>query len=206
MKIKILKDSGKPLILVFLGYSFIPECLKSLETGEFDLAVIYDYKSLDFDAEFKNSLKGREIYLIAWSMGVWAANLVLNGVVVKKSIAINGTPLGIDDKFGIPREIFQKSIDEFDFENFKKICFLKELGRVDFGFSEYPKLELESIFSNANSQVQNTIEWDVAIISKKDFIFPPKACDEYFLCRKIHINAPHFVFFSFKSFGEILEV
>ena len=40
-----------------------------------DLLVCYDYRSLDFDFTL---LQGyQEIRLIAWSMGVWAASMVL---------------------------------------------------------------------------------------------------------------------------------
>ncbi|WKW29221.1 DUF452 family protein [Campylobacter fetus subsp. venerealis bv. intermedius] len=120
MKIDIIKKDGKKLILLFLGYSFTPSCVEHLEVGDFALAVIYDYSELEFDHSF---LKDKDIYLVSWSMGVWAANLVLKNIPLKKSIAINGTPFGIDEKYGINAGNFYKTITNYDFENFKKFCF-----------------------------------------------------------------------------------
>ncbi|MBP3224995.1 MAG: DUF452 family protein [Campylobacter sp.] len=208
MKFEFLKqiDESSPLILVFLGYSFTPDCLKHLKIPQkCDLCVVYDYTDLEIGGEFKDSLKGREIYLLAWSMGVWAANLTLGEFEFKKCVAINGTPFGIDEKFGITRSVFENEILKFDFENFKKLCFLSDLKSVNFSFSENPKAELEAIF-RANSRIcENKISWDKVYISKKDFIFPPKAC-EWFECEKIYLNAPHFVFFKFSDFGEFFEI
>lgn len=206
MKIEFVKNNNKKLILLFLGYSFLPSCIKHLKLEEYDLCVVYDYSSLEFD---KQILKEKEIYLIAWSMGVWAANLVLDGMSLKRAIAINGTPFGIDDELGIPKAAFKKSIDEFDFDEFKKICFLKELTKVDFSFNQNAKFELENIYLNSSKPVQNTIKWDKFIISKKDFVFPPKAVqkasDKLEVKYEI-INAPHFIFFNYKGFGDIVEI
>ncbi|AII14360.1 putative protein (DUF452 domain) [Campylobacter iguaniorum] len=206
MKIEFVKNSGKKLILLFLGYSFLPSCIKHLELTGYDLCVVYDYSSLEFDRQI---LEGKEIYLVAWSMGVWAANLALAGVKLKQAIAINGTPFGIDDERGIPKIAFKKSIDEFNFDEFKKICFLKELAKVDFDFNQNAKFELESLYLNSSKPVQNNVKWDKFIISKKDFVFPPKAVQKVAgeLGSKCEIiNAPHFAFFGYKSFGEIVEI
>ncbi|RAZ61070.1 pimeloyl-ACP methyl esterase BioG family protein, partial [Campylobacter hyointestinalis] len=69
MKIDLIKDKKK-LILLFLGYSFTPSSVKHLNIDDYGLCVVYDYSDLKFDYEI---LKEKEIYLIAWSMGVWAA-------------------------------------------------------------------------------------------------------------------------------------
>ncbi|CZE51258.1 pimeloyl-ACP methyl esterase BioG family protein [Campylobacter geochelonis] len=202
MKLEIVKNSGGKVVLLFLGYSFLPECVKHLELGEFDLYVVYDYCDMKLDTSF---LQGKELYLVAWSMGVWACSLALKGFEFKKAIAINGTPCGIDDEFGIAKMAFKKSIDEFDFDGFKKICFLKDLEKINFSFNKNAKLELENIYKNSDKKAIDSICWDKAIISKKDFVFPPKSC-EWFKCQKEFINAPHFPFFYYKSFGEILEI
>lgn len=219
MKISLIKNSEKPnkdIFLVFLGYSFLPECLNFLESNlnacKCDICVVYDYSNLDIDKEkLLSILKDKNIYLLAWSMGVWAFNLLLNkgeftNLNFCKKVAINGTPFGINDEFGIPKNVFKKSIDEFDFDEFKKICFLKDLKKVEFKFNQNPKFELEQIytFCKEEKKYENSF-WDKVIISKKDFIFPPKAC-EWFLCKKERINAPHFPFFYIKDIGTIFEI
>lgn len=204
MKIDLIKDKKK-LILLFLGYSFTPSSVKHLNIDDYGLCVVYDYSDLKFDYEI---LKEKEIYLIAWSMGVWAANLVLKDIKLKTAVAINGTPFGIDDEFGIKKDIFYKSISDYDFESFKKLCFLgiSENKIKDFKFNQNAKFELINLYKNASQKNEDHINWNKAIISKKDLIFPSKVCLDYFKQKAVCINAPHFVFFKFKSFGEIFEI
>lgn len=217
MKIEFFKSKSdsKKIILVFLGYSFLPECLSSLKKTicgkECDLCVVYDYSRLDF-VNLYEIIKNKEIYLIAWSMGVWAVNLVFSDDKFKdlnlvQKIAINGTIYGIDEERGIPKDVFKKSIDEFDFDNFKRLCFLKDISRVNFDFNPNSKFELEQIykFSQQNNKIIDIVNFDKTIISKKDFIFPIKAY-ENLTCKKEFINAPHFPFFCFESLGDIFEV
>ncbi|ASM34789.1 Biotin synthesis protein BioG [Campylobacter sputorum subsp. bubulus] len=217
MQVKFIKNNAKnkKLILIFLGYSFLPQCLNVLiantQKKEFDLCVVYDYSNLNFDI-LQDILQYKHIYLIAWSMGVWAANLVFqsdkfNDINLIKKVAINGTIYGIDDERGIPKNLFKKSIDEFDFENFKRLCFLKDLDKVDFEFGKNPKNELEQIyiFSQQNNKIKDSLNIDKTIISKRDFIFPTTAYTNL-TCEKKFINAPHFPFFYFKNFGEIFEI
>ncbi|MDY6057252.1 MAG: DUF452 family protein, partial [Campylobacter lanienae] len=73
MKMDLIKDSKK-LIVLFLGYGFDKSSISHLELGDYGLLVVSDYSDLGFDKEM---LIDKDIYLIAWSMGVWAANLAL---------------------------------------------------------------------------------------------------------------------------------
>ena len=107
MRIKQLTPDreNRPLALIFLGYAFTPECLSSVDFGNYDVSVVYDYQTLEFEdlmawEKIQNST--RESFLIAWSMGVWAANRFASGLEFQKAVAINGTPFGIHKNFGIP--------------------------------------------------------------------------------------------------------
>lgn len=194
------RDDGRPLVLLFLGYAFTPESVSHLSTGPYDLAVVHDYRNLDFDRGF---LKNRKIILVAWSMGVWAANKVLAGVPLQSAVAINGTPFGIHDRFGIPRETFRKTIEDFDFELFKKWCFLADISKADFPFSENPEDELRALYEASSEPVSQNIAWTKTIVSKKDLVFPPKA-SECFECPVRILPAPHYPFFKLRSVEEIL--
>ncbi|ARR01573.1 DUF452 domain protein [Campylobacter vicugnae] len=204
MKIDLIKDAKK-LIVLFLGYGFDKSSISHLELGDYGLLVVSDYSNLSFDREI---LANKDIYLISWSMGVWAANLALKNTPLKVAIAINGTPFGIDEKYGIKKDIFYKSISEFDFESFKKLCFLgiNEQKFKDFTFNKNAKIELINLYKNAILPCENAISWDRAYISKRDLVFDNRAVLEYFKDKARIINAPHFIFFNFKSFGEIVEI
>ncbi len=206
MKTAWLKNTGSGrLALVFLGYSFTPSCLAHIDLKGFDALLVYDYTSLEIDAEI---LKGREIWLAAWSMGAWTANRVFTGLAhsnLKRAVAINGTPFGIDETRGIKRADFAASIENFDFASFKKLCFLSELKRANFEFNPDPLTELKTLYAEASKPCENVISWDKAIISKRDLVFPPSAC-EWFACPKTYLNAPHFPFFKFESLEQIFEI
>ena len=204
MKMDLIKDSKK-LIVLFLGYGFDKSSISHLKLGDYGLLVVSDYSDLGFDKEI---LIDKDIYLIAWSMGVWAANLALKNTPLKVAIAINGTPFGIDEKYGIKKDIFYKSISEFDFEGFKRLCFLgiNEQKLKDFTFNQNTKIELINLYKNAILPCDNAISWDRAYVSKRDLVFDNRAVLEYFKDKARIINAPHFAFFNFKSFGEIVEI
>ena len=70
----------------------------------------------EFDASLLKEY--REINVIGWSMGVWAATQVMGklqetdtALVIKNSIAINGTPYPIDDTYGIPTAIYHGTLE-----------------------------------------------------------------------------------------------
>ncbi len=193
-------SSKRPLVLFFLGYAFTPESIAHLDSGTYDLSAVYDYRSLDLD---KSVLEKREIILVAHSMGVWAANKVLKDVPLKQAIAINGTPFGIHDTFGIPPETFKRTIDRFDFELFKKWCFLSDASKVNFPFAKNPREELCALYEASSEKVEENVRWDKAIVSKKDLVFPPTA-SACFQCPVKTLSAPHYPFFKLSSLEEIL--
>ena len=193
-------NPNRPLVLFFLGYAFRPESIAHLDSGLYDLLAVYDYRNLDFDTSF---LKDREVILVAHSMGVWAANKVLKDVPLKQAIAINGTPFGIHEKFGIPPETFKRTIDRFDFDLFKIWCFLSDASKVNFPFADNPKEELCALYEASAEPVEENIRWDKAIVSRKDLVFPPTASAS-FQCPVKTLSAPHYPFFKLSSLEEIL--
>ena len=71
----------------------------------FDVLIVCDYSTIDENIEKFTSYK--EINLIAWSMGVFVAYLLKDKLPkFNKKIAINGTPLPVNDEFGIPVKPF----------------------------------------------------------------------------------------------------
>ncbi len=194
-------NPNRPLVLFFLGYAFRPESIAHLDSGIYDLLAVYDYRHLGFEKGIIPD--GREIILIAHSMGVWAANKFLKDVPLKQAIAINGTPFGIHEKFGIPSETFKRTIDRFDFELFKKWCFLSDASKVNFPFAENPREELCTLYEASAEPVEQNIAWTKAIVSKKDLVFPPTA-SACFQCPVKTLSAPHYPFFKFSSLEEIL--
>lgn len=225
MKFKLVKNANK-LILCFLGYSFLPESLKHLELGEYGLGVIYDYTSINFDLKFleleisKTSMENfndiiskKELFLVAFSLGVFIASKIKFQTPLKCAVAINGTPFGIDENFGIKQSDFQASLQNFNFDEFKKGCFLKDISRVNFAFNNHAKAELSALYESIKNakKDENFINWTKAIISKKDMIFPSNATQNYFRnfasnCDIQMLNSAHFAFYNFTKWEQILAL
>ena len=76
MKHYFIQQKHLPRLTLFFAGWGMDECpFMDYCPENSDLLVCYDYRSLDFDFTL---LQGyQEIRLIAWSMGVWAASMVL---------------------------------------------------------------------------------------------------------------------------------
>ena len=106
----IIHEHHPRLLLFFAGWGADETPFKMYRPAASDFMVCYDYRTLDFDASGLEEY--REINLIGWSMGVWAASQTVpqlsspgtsgEGIHMANSIAINGTPYPIDQHMGIP--------------------------------------------------------------------------------------------------------
>lgn len=106
------RDSVR-LLLVFSGWGTDARPFRSLKVRGYDMAVVYDYSSLDFENEaFLNGYE--EVCVIAWSFGVPAAARFIKehpGLPRTATVAVNGTLYPVDDRRGIPRAVFDGTLD-----------------------------------------------------------------------------------------------
>lgn len=115
----IIHEHHPRLLLFFAGWGADETPFKMYRPAASDFMVCYDYRTLDFDASGLEEY--REINLIGWSMGVWAASQTVpqlsspgtsgEGIHMANSIAINGTPYPIDQHMGIPPAIYHGTLD-----------------------------------------------------------------------------------------------
>lgn len=187
MKLVFLKKNNLPtLTIFFLGWGMDEKVCANRTTTNSDFMVCYDYKSLDFNYDILDNYSG--INIIGWSMGVWAASVIIEHIknksmpiIIHNSIAINGTVTPIDDKFGIPTAIYQgtlNNLSERTLEKFnRRMCGTKE---ELLEFNTYKpqqsidnlKQELSFISKAQNDNIANANGWNKAIIGESDMIFP----------------------------------
>jgi biotin synthesis protein BioG len=138
MKTCWLHQQGNQDCLLFIaGWGMCPEPFYEIPAGAFDVLMLYDYRSMAFEdissalEDLQKKARYRKIHLLAWSMGVWAAPMLLanktlsaQGVTsapaltptptltsmfastIASAIAIGGTCHPIHDKLGIPEHNF----------------------------------------------------------------------------------------------------
>lgn len=220
MKIdKIRNQRGDKLLLVFAGWSVSPDLFRHLEgpDEDSDLWICYDYRDLTFEEGLSAY---QEINLIAWSLGVWAAAVVLRGkeTTVNEAIAVNGTLCPVHDTWGIPETIFRGTLDNVTEEGIRR-----------FNRRMYGKREIQQACEPADARALDEIRDELqqlylairkdglaaassplykrALISSADRIFPAQNLRAFWQDRLpvTEVDAPHFPFYLWKHWEEIWQ-
>ena len=131
--------------------------------------------------------------LWAWSMGVWAAEqFVLPELEI--AVAVNGTARPVDDRFGIPVDIFQgtlQGLSSRNLEKFRRRMCGNTARLADFKTRE-PQRELANLMAELSyigdaSQAPNPFpkQWNRALLSQEDAIFPIQNMQHYWISRNV---------------------
>ena len=94
------------LTLFFCGWGMDEHTVQHVR-GMGDLLLFYDYR--DISGEDAPEVEGYEsVRVVAWSMGVWAASVLLSrwNIPVSCRVAINGTERPVDEHYGIHPKIY----------------------------------------------------------------------------------------------------
>ena len=188
------KQSSQNLVVFFSGFASLPSHFYRFTDKnflqDFDMIMVYDY--CDFSqhqAQIKEIInagkKYKNVYLIAWSMGVFVASALLSDFayqagnecdkIFAKKVAINGTNIGIDRVLGIPPKVFAytaKNIQPQAFrnalfdtkiqgENFEVMRDIISCFFLDFSLPSLENMqkELESLQLFANNIMQNCLQY-----------------------------------------------
>lgn len=185
MNIDFLRRAGCPTLeLFFAGWSMDSRpfvwAADSPHTAHCDFAVCYDYADMTLDADALCPYS--EVRVRAWSLGVYAASLVLPGLqcAVSRAIAINGTLTPVDDTLGIPVEVYDATLENLSAESVdrfnRRMC---GAHRAVFE-ARRPVRTVDSLLTElrhirecaARTDRTQFTGWNMAVLSKKDRIFP----------------------------------
>lgn len=167
MKINFINNKNKDdLILFFAGFAQDKDLLSNIKTNK-SLALIYDYTNLDFVLEDLYNFKN--IYLVAWSMGVCVANYIFNKDIklqekLQDSIAINGTNLAIDDKYGIAINIYRGTLNNLDDTSFN--IFLRRMCKDEAHFNDYLKIKTKRSIASLKEELSVLETFYTSILNK----------------------------------------
>lgn len=170
------------LLLFFAGWGMDEFPFLPYTPPDSDFMICYDYRTLDFNTSLITPYT--VIDVVAWSMGVWAASQVLQGLSlpIRKSVAINGTPFPIDERRGIPPAIFQGTLEGLNPTTLLK--FQRRMCRDGSSFARFKetapkrtvdelKEELDAIGRQYRLLPPAHFTWQRAFIGQNDRIFPP---------------------------------
>ena len=193
MNIDFLRRAGCPTLeLFFAGWGMDSRpfawAADSPHTAHCDFAVCYNYTDMTLDAEALRPYS--EVRVRAWSLGVYAASLVLPGLqcAVSRAMAINGTLTPVDDSLGIPVAVYDATLQNLSAESVerfnRRMCgahrAVFEARRYSRNSSSRSARSVDSLLAEllhikecaAHKGKAQFTGWNMAILSKKDRIFP----------------------------------
>lgn len=212
MKTKFYDHQGKHLIVYFAGWGTPLDVVAHLILPtDHNLLICYDYQDLKLDFDFSAY---QQIRVVAWSMGVWVAERVLQGITLQSATAVNGTGLPCDDGFGIPYAIFKGTLENLaentrsKFE--RRICGDKVSFERYQQFSARPFNEIHQELTALFAMIQqdkrtDLIHWTNAWVSSRDKIFMPANQHQYWAsrCAVQEIEGEHYVFSRFTHWSAL---
>ena len=159
-----------------------------------DLLALYDYRDLEQSDDLADLPwdSYEAVTIVAWSLGVWAAEQVVPHWSIlptkQRLIAVAGSPYPMHDQWGIPKQIFVGTLEGLTDENRqrfnRRMCGGKRYKQLYDILSERPTTELrdelQAVYDSlaipeaSESTPHIRLAWDLAIIGERDQIFPEK--------------------------------
>jgi biotin synthesis protein BioG len=202
-----IKEENPRLLLFFNGWGGDEYVFSDIIVKEMDVLMVFDYKNIDMN-DFPDLNNYKDIVVLAWSFGVYVGDQCLPFLpAVNCCIAVNGTLIPVDDTFGIPVDIFHKTLQNFDERSRKKfsarimgglkeaVLLVKYLPRRT---TEDQKDELESLTGMfAKGNAVHPDYWTIALLSESDKIFPVENMKRYWKDKGIVMEGNHFPDFQY---------
>ncbi len=192
------------LLLIFAGWGMDANPFRNLKPNGYDIAVAYDYRETDFTEAEELCSGYEEILVVAWSFGTPAAAEFVrrneSRLPVSRCIAVNGTLYPSHDTLGIPKEVFNLTLNNISpsamQKFYRRMCGSEDLLREFLSsMPERDTSELkEELQSIALREWEGNPPFDRSYISLRDRIIPPqnqKSCWEKHNVETVEIAGGH---------------
>ncbi len=165
-----IQDIGSDsLLLIYAGWSTDEEAFSNIKCNGYDIAVVSDYTTLSTPSLRR---KYKEVVILAWSLGVKAAEMTASNLPLSLTIAVNGTPQPVNNTLGIPEGIFRSTTENLSEQNLMK--FRRRMGAAAMSRGSRTIASLKAELENFSTNIVTDFRWDRAVITRKDLIFPPQ--------------------------------
>ena len=212
------REKNEQLVVVYGGWGTDENVFTQLCDDDSDFILFYDY-SADEALVLPETKTYKKIILIGWSLGVWAAEYhsPRTGIKPDITIAVNGTPVPAHDRYGIPMNIFEGTVNKISEKNMGRFYF-RMFGNkqtYEINHDRIPQRSIKSIheefrwlYNRIMEQKEPGFTWDYAVISEYDRVFPSKNQKEYWR-RELntkHLILPmnHYLFHNWKTYTDFI--
>ncbi len=221
MKIEWLHKSENEKCILFMngwGCDAIP--FQSMNSKEFDVLMCYDYRDILIPKGVERLFENyQEVHLIAWSLGVYVANMTFfkwKDLFASK-IAVNGTLQAIDNLNGIPPAVFQGTINGLNSRTIDKFWLRMCGGKIGYDLfkKQLPQRginEQKEELTILQEVIQNHfVDWNIfdsVLLGNNDLIFPFENLKNAWSEQENVIileSAPHFCFYSWDSWDDLMK-
>lgn len=200
----LFKSLSRRLILIFLGWGMDASPFRGLSRNGFDILAVWDYTGLACPGQWERNMAELaaacraydEIVVVGWSYGVRIASGFLEfygeSIPVTLTLAVNGTPMHVDERFGIPPAIFNGTLEHLAAPTVRK--FYRRMFAAADGFVRFMEHKPE----RSEESLKNELEvfaslppvdagslWDVALVDDADLIFPSSAQRVFWPAEKV---------------------
>ncbi|HLN19588.1 MAG TPA: pimeloyl-ACP methyl esterase BioG family protein [Bacteroidales bacterium] len=212
------REKNTQLVVFYGGWGSDENTFVSLCNDEFDFIMFYNY-SADEPLILPEMKTYERIILIAWSLGVWAAEYMSLKTKIRPdlTIAVNGTPLPADETYGIPLNIIEGTLNNITEENIGKF-YLRMFGSkksFEANAERMPRRTLKSLhdelrwlYNRMMEQKEPGFKWDYAVTSLDDRVYPSKNLELYWNSRNetklITLPLPHYFFHKWNTFMDFI--
>lgn len=216
MRIDWVQRKDKGVVIVFFnGWGMDSRSVSHLRTDS-DWVVCSDYRSLKPEGGVPDFSSYHTLYVVAWSMGVWAAANVLPEWEVHpdRLVALNGTERPVDDLYGIPVRSYvltENGMTERGREKFFARMFADRREAELFSVNKPRRILTEQVeelrlIHKLSSEHKKCIKWDKIYISEKDLIFPPANQRRWWEGKApvASLVGGHYPFYNFTTWKEII--
>jgi pimeloyl-[acyl-carrier protein] methyl ester esterase len=158
-----------------------------------------------------------KISLIAWSMGVWAGQQLFAPWAhrLRRAIAINGTLCPIDDRFGIPAQVYAATLAQFHeagrLKFYRRMCHDRKI--LETFLLHQPerslasqRLELAALQEQVSCQPPKASLYSRIVITSQDLVMPTASQLAFWQGHNIlSLEGSHFPFYRWDSWEEMLS-
>jgi len=212
-------ENNRELIILYGTWGIDEKAFAGLCNDKFDFILFYNY-SADEPLILPELKTYKKITVIGWSLGVWAAEYFCrkSGIKPDLTIAINGTPLAIDDRHGIPVKVIEATLDNINSFSMTKFYlrvfgtrshFLANKDIIPDRSQKSLQDELRWLYNRMMEPVDTGFIWDYSLIGTEDRVFLTSNLISYWSehneTRQLTIAAPHYLFDNWTSLQEMIR-
>ncbi|MBR4108489.1 MAG: DUF452 family protein [Akkermansia sp.] len=161
---------NRKLVLMFLGWAATPADVAHIPfPAEYDVLVCHGYRTRPMAWAAEEFAGYEQIYLFAWSFGVWVAEQCCPALPLRRAVALNGTPFPVSEEYGMRLRPALRAAR----------AMLRTAPEPGLPTPQERLDEITRLAAWAEECSAARLRWDAALLADADEMFPPARLQAY---------------------------